>query len=259
MADDPRAEIAELQARLRACSANREAADKELDTLCYAVSHDLRAPLRAVNGFSRMLMDRAQGRLDTEDRRLLQVVLTSSVTMGRMIDELVEFSRLGRQALRPTEVDMASVVSDAWAEAGAGFAGRFELQALLPAQGDRALLKKAWVQLLSNAVKFSAGNADPVIVIRSTRQGHEIVYGVRDNGIGFDMTYAPKLFTVFQRLHAVPEFPGTGMGLATIARIVKRHGGRVGAEGKDGGGATFWFALPDPPLPMWTDPEPSRP
>ena len=265
MTDDPGAEIAELQARLRACSASLEAANKELDTLCYAVSHDLRAPLRAVDGFSRMLMNRWQDRLDSEDRRLFNVVRTNSVTMGRMIDDLVGFSRLGRQPLRPTEIDMAALVSDVWAEAGAGFAGRLDLQALLPARGDRSLLKQAWVQLLSNAVKFSAGSADPVIVVRCQREGDEIVYGVRDNGIGFDMTYAHKLFAVFQRLHSSPDLPGTGMGLATVARIVNRHGGRVGAEGKDAGGATFWFALPakpDPPAPSpsrRTGPTPSRP
>ena len=233
--------------------------------LCYAVSHDLRAPLRAVDGFSRMLMNRWQDRLDPEDRRLFNVVRASSVTMGLMIDDLVGFSRLGRQPLRPTEIDMAALVSDAWAEAGAGFAGSLDLQALLPARGDRSLLEQAWLQLLSNAVKFSAGSAEPVIVVRCAREGNEIVYVVRDNGIGFDMTYAHKLFGAFQRLHASPDFPGTGLGLAKVARIVNRHRGRVGAEGKDGGGATFWFALPagpDPPAPSQsnqTGPTPSRP
>lgn len=151
---------------------------------------------------------------------------------------------------------MATLAAEAWDEAGAGFAGRLVLPALLPVHGDRALLGKVWGHLLSNAVKFSAGRADPVIVIRSKREGREIVYGVRDNGVGFDMNYAPKLFTVFQRLHAASEFPGSGMGLATAARIVQRHGGRVGAEGRDGGGAMFWFALPDPPCPLRTDSQP---
>jgi light-regulated signal transduction histidine kinase (bacteriophytochrome) len=212
--------------------------------LCHAVSHDLRAPLRAVDGFTRMLMQRCEGRLQPEETRLLNIVRTNSATMNRLIDDIVDFARLSRDGLRVVDVDMAALVSEAWADAGSGFAGHLQVQGLSTARGDRSLLTQVWTHLLANAVKFSAPVSAPVITVSGERHGDEQVYTVRDNGVGFDMTYADKLFKAFQRLHGATEFPGNGIGLASVARIVKRHGGSVGAEGHPGHGATFWFALP---------------
>ena len=244
MSSDNETEVASLQAQLRTCTARLEAANNELEMLCHAVSHDLRAPLRAVDGFSRMLLQRCEGRFDAEELRLLQVVRANSATMHRLIDDIVDFARLSRDALRVVDIDMTELVSQAWSEAARDFAGEMRVQTLPAARGDRALLKQVWTHLLSNAAKFSAPAAAPAIVIGGERQGDETVYTVRDNGVGFDMTYADKLFKAFQRLHGASEFSGNGIGLASVARIVKRHGGRVGAESRPGHGATFWFSMP---------------
>jgi light-regulated signal transduction histidine kinase (bacteriophytochrome) len=244
MSSDNEAEVASLQAQLRTTTARLEAANSELEMLCHAVSHDLRAPLRAIDGFTRMLLQRCEGRLEADELRLLHVVRTNSATMNRLIDDIVDFARLSRDPLRVVDVDMGDLVSQAWSEVAAEFAGEMRVQSLPPARGDRALFKQMWVHLLSNAVKFSARSAAPVVMVGGERQGDETVYTVRDNGVGFDMHYADKLFKAFQRLHGASEFPGNGIGLASVARIVKRHGGRVGAESHAGQGATFWFALP---------------
>jgi light-regulated signal transduction histidine kinase (bacteriophytochrome) len=243
VSSDSEAEVVRLRAQLGACSARLEAANSELEMLCHAVSHDLRAPLRAVDGFSRMLLQRCEGRLNAEELRLVQVVRTNSATMNRLIDDIVDFARLSRDALRVSDIDMEALVAQAWSEARLEYAGRMQVQSLPATRGDRGLLKQAWAHLLSNAAKFSARAAAPVIVVSAARQGNEIVYTVRDNGVGFDMKYADKLYKAFQRLHGA-EFPGNGIGLASVARIVKRHGGRVGAESHRGDGATFWFSLP---------------
>lgn len=237
-------QLAALQAELQACQASLDAAHKELEMLCYAVSHDLRAPLRAVDGFSKMLLNRSQDRLDDEDRRLLDVVRTSSTSMARLMDAMVDFSRLIRQPMQCTGLHMPALVSDAWAPLAPNFRGSFDRQALPDAQGDPLLIRQAWRELLSNAVKFSAGGPAPAIVVSGERQGDEWMYRVADNGVGFDMAYVHKLFAPMQRLHLVKEFPGSGFGLASVARIVARHEGRVGALAQPGQGATFWFTLP---------------
>jgi len=247
MSSDSEAEVAALQAQLRTCNARLEAAHSELDMLCHAVSHDLRAPVRAVDGFSRMLMQRCEGRLNAEELRLLNVVRTNSATMNRLIDDIVDFAKLNRNALRVADIDMGALVSEAWAGAVHEFPGRMRVQSVPPARGDRGLLRQAWSHLLANAAKFSARAAAPVVIVSGERQGDETVYSVRDNGVGFDMNYADKLFKAFQRLHGANEFPGNGIGLASVARIVKRHGGNVGAQSHPGNGATFWFSLPCAP------------
>jgi light-regulated signal transduction histidine kinase (bacteriophytochrome) len=244
MSSDKESEIADLQAQLRTCTARLDAANSELEMLCHAVSHDLRAPLRAVDGFTRMLMQRCEDRFDAEELRLLHVVRTNSATMSRLIDDIVAFARLSRDPLRVVDIDMGELMSQAWSEAAREFSGDMRVQDLPATRGDRALLKQVWVHLLSNAVKFSARSASPAIVVSGERAAEEHVYTVRDNGVGFDMEYAGKLYKAFQRLHGVSEFPGNGIGLASVARIVKRHGGRVGAESHAGQGATFWFSLP---------------
>jgi light-regulated signal transduction histidine kinase (bacteriophytochrome) len=250
MKSESHSQIASLRAELQARSAALDAAYKELDLLCYAVSHDLRAPLRAIDGFTRMLLDRAQGRLDDEDRRLLDVVRGNAGKMSALIEDLVRYSRLNRQAMHPARVDMAALAAEAFNALHAGANVRLQLQTLPEAWGDLALLKQVWSELLANALKFSARNEAPRVVVSAERRDAEQVFRVSDNGVGFDMAYAKKLFAVFQRLHAPRDFPGNGIGLANVARIVQRHGGRVGAEGTPGQGATFWFALPvQPPSP----------
>jgi light-regulated signal transduction histidine kinase (bacteriophytochrome) len=239
-------DIAELRTQLRNCHASLDAAYKELDLLCHAVSHDLRAPLRAVDGFTRMLLDRAHERLDDEDRRLIDVVRGNSARMSELIEDLVRYSRLNRQAVHPASVDMAALVGEAWSALEHAPSERLDVQPMPAAFGDRVLLKQVWFELLGNALKFRAAGEDVHIEVSGERQGDECVYRVRDRGVGFDMAYAQKLFSVFQRLHAVKDFPGHGIGLASVARIVQRHGGRVGAESAPRRGATFFFALPAP-------------
>ena len=248
MRSETHSQIAALRAELEARSAALDAAYKDLDLLCYAVSHDLRAPLRAIDGFTRMLLDRADSRLDDEDHRLLDVVRGNSVKMGGLIEDLVRYSRLNRQTMHPAAVDMAALAAEAFGALHAGASVRFELQRPLPgAWGDRALLRLIWSELLSNALKFSARSQVPQILVSGEERGGERVFRVSDNGVGFDMAYAKKLFSVFQRLHAPRDFPGNGIGLANVARIVQRHGGSAGAEGTLGQGATFWFVLPVQP------------
>jgi PAS domain S-box-containing protein len=224
-----------------------EASNKELESFSYSVSHDLRAPLRAIDGFSLMLLEDYGPKLDHEAQRYLATIRAGSQRMGQLIDDLLAFSRLGRQPLRAQTIDMDKIVREATKEAlGAvtGSAPRLTIHPLPPAVGDPTLLEHVWGNLLGNAVKYSSKVANPAIEIGARQDGGETVYFVRDNGAGFDMQYASKLFGVFQRLHGQDEFPGTGVGLAIVHRIVTRHGGRVWANSAPGRGATFQFCLP---------------
>jgi PAS domain S-box-containing protein len=233
----------DLSERRRAEEAVR-ALNKELESFTYSVSHDLRAPLRAVDGYARMLEEDYAARLDGEGRRLLSVVRESSLRMGRLIDDLLMFSRLGKQEPSKQVIDMAALAREVADELCNGGDARVELSALPRAQADRALMRQVWANLLGNAFKYSGKRQDAHIRIGGREEAGESVYWVRDNGAGFDMRYAGKLFGVFQRLHGVEEFPGTGVGLAIVQRVVARHGGRVWAEGKPGEGACFHFSLP---------------
>jgi len=235
---------AELETRVLERTAELEAVNKELASFSYSVSHDLRAPLRAVDGYARMLEEDYAGRLDDEGRRLLGVIRGSAGRMGLLIDDLLAFSRLGRQPLTRQKVDSDSLVREVIAEVRGDSKASIEVAALEAVQGDRALLKQVWVNLVSNALKYSAKRDAAQVEIGSQVEGEENIYWVRDNGAGFDMRYAAKLFGVFQRLHSNEEFAGTGVGLAIVQRIVTRHGGRVWAEGKPGEGASFFFSLP---------------
>ncbi|MBI4190527.1 MAG: PAS domain S-box protein [Betaproteobacteria bacterium] len=240
-------EIKALNVELSHRAARLEAANKELESFSYSVSHDLRAPLRAVDGFAQMLEEDYAGKLDAEGHRLLGVIRDSSRKMGNLIDDLLQFSRLGRKAMELSEVDMAALVKEVLPELKTGAGARLPRIAvadLPPARGDRTLLKQVWINLLSNAVKFASGKDDPLIEVSGRTDGAENVYAVKDNGVGFDMRYYGKLFTVFQRLHSTEEFPGTGVGLAIVQRLVARHGGTVWAQGEAGSGATFFFAIP---------------
>jgi signal transduction histidine kinase/DNA-binding response OmpR family regulator len=244
--DEVRGLSADLERRVGERTRELETANKELESFSYSVSHDLRAPLRAIDGFSRILEEQHSDRLNEECRRLLGVIRENSRKMSDLIDDLLEFSRLGRKPLSRTRIDMKQlveaifreIVTDGWRS------HRFVLGSLPPADGDAALLKQVWINLLGNAIKFSSKSQQPVIEVSGQEIGAEIVYCVKDNGAGFDMRYYDRLFGVFQRLHGEQEFAGTGVGLAIVQRVVSRHGGRVWAEGKVNEGATFNFALP---------------
>jgi PAS domain S-box-containing protein len=246
--------IRELNAALLAKAAQLEATNKELESFSYSVSHDLRAPLRAVDGFALILEEDYQGRLDAEGLRYLSVIRQNSRRMGALIDDLLAFSRLGRQPVAHGEVNVDSLVrevveevlhTESLGEGGeAATAPHIEVEPLPPTHGDRGLLRQVWANLIANAVKYSSKASRPLIQVSGCQVGAENHYSVRDNGVGFDMDYAGQLFRVFQRLHRADEFSGTGVGLAIVHRVVTRHGGRVWAEGKVDHGAVFSFALP---------------
>jgi signal transduction histidine kinase len=231
--------------RVQEMTAELAAANRELDAFSYTVSHDLRAPLRAVDGYAKMLEEDYAPSLDAEGRRLLGVVREASGRMGRLIASLLEFSRLGRKAPDRAAVDMNALVR-ATLMALRLEAGRAEVRVdeLPEARADLSLLGQVWVNLLGNALKYSSKREAPLVEVGARREGRDLVYWVRDNGDGFDMRYAAKLFEPFQRLHRDDEFPGVGVGLANVRRIVERHGGRVWAESRPGEGAAFYFTLP---------------
>jgi PAS domain S-box-containing protein len=246
--------IRELNAELRDKAAQLEVTNKELESFSYSVSHDLRAPLRAIDGFAQMMQEDYQERLDAEGKRYLTVIRQNSSRMGALIDDLLEFSRLGRQPVAHGEVNVDALVrevvqevlnSEPRGERGAAAAApQIEVGPLPPARGDRGLLRQVWTNLIANAVKYSGKVQRPFIQVSGSEVGAENHYSVRDNGVGFNMQYAEKLFGVFQRLHRADEFGGTGVGLAIVHRIVTRHGGRVWAEGVVNNGAVFSFSLP---------------
>ncbi len=241
---------ASLERRVRERTSELEAAVKELDAFSYSVSHDLRSPLRAIDGFSRMVAKDYGERLDDEGRRMLGVIRNGAQRMARLIDDLLAFSRLGRQPLQSAEIDMHAMARAVFDELAAQEAERklqLDLHPLPPIRGTRPMIEQVWVNLISNAIKFTKGREIGVIEIsaRASEDGVPI-YSVKDNGAGFDMRYADKLFGVFQRLHSTEEFSGTGVGLALVQRVVQRHGGRVWAEAEVGRGATFHFTLSSP-------------
>lgn len=243
---------ATLEQRVHDRTAQLETANKELEAFAYSVSHDLRAPLRGVDGYARMLKEDYAARLDVEGNRLLDVVCGEARRMGRLIDDLLAFSRLGRQGMSVTTVDMTELARSVFETAAAAALAappRFDVHPLPPAQGDLAMLRQVFTNLLSNAVKFSRRQPEPVVEVGSTDSGGETTYYVKDNGVGFDQKFSHKLFGVFQRLHSEEEFEGTGVGLALVQRIIHRHGGKVWAEGQPGAGATFYFTLPTPTKP----------
>lgn len=224
-----------------------EAANTDLEGFSYSVSHDLRAPLRAIDGFASILREDYAPKLDDEGKRLFQVVSDNAQKMGQLIDDILAFSRAGRFELRLTTLDMNALVQQVWQELEPQRTGRaieLHLAPLSSARGDPAAVRQVWQNLLANAVKFTRGREPAMIEVESHREGDENIYSIRDNGVGFDMAYINKLFGLFQRLHGMGEFEGTGVGLAIVKRFIMKHGGRVWAEGKTGEGATFWFTLP---------------
>jgi PAS domain S-box-containing protein len=237
----------ELEQRVERRTAQLEAANQEMESFSYSVSHDLRAPLRAIDGFSRILLKDHAHRLDAEGQRLLEIIRANTRNMGQLIDDLLAFSRLGRREVKLVEVDMGKLVRNVVGELQDTLGDRtvqWDLKPLLATQADRALIHQVWVNLLDNALKFTRLQETAIIEVGCRSEAHEEVYYVKDNGVGFDMQYAPKLYGVFQRLHRYEEFEGTGVGLALVQRIVQRHGGRVWADGQVNGGACFYFSLP---------------
>jgi two-component system cell cycle sensor histidine kinase/response regulator CckA len=237
----------ELEERVKKRTAQLEAANQELEGFSYSVSHDLRAPLRAIDGFSRILLKDYAGRLDAEGQRLLDIIRANTRNMGQLIDDLLAFSRLGRREVKAADLDMGTVVRNVVGELQNTLGDRkvqWDLKPLPATRADRALMHQVWVNLLDNALKFTRRQEAASIEVGCRPGGDEDIYYVKDNGVGFDMQFVHKLFGVFQRLHRFEEFEGTGVGLALVQRIVQRHGGRVWAEGQVNGGAGFYFSLP---------------
>lgn len=243
------AEIQTLNTRLEQKVEQRtselKAAVNELEAFSYSVSHDLRAPLRAIEGFSGILLEDHADALDEEAKRLLQVVRKNSLHMSQLIDDLLSFSRIARKDFIKKRVPMKDLANLAAEDLKTeSKAAGVTIEQLPDAYGDAALLRQVWTNILSNAFKFTRQNPSPQITVGAREDKRETIYYVRDNGVGFDMKYIGKLFGVFQRLHSVEEFEGTGVGLAIVQRIIHKHGGRVWAEARLNEGATFYFSLP---------------
>jgi signal transduction histidine kinase len=239
-----RGHATELEHKVAERTAELEASNKALESFSYSVSHDLRAPLRSVDGYAQILEEEHAARLDGEGRRLLSVVRDGARRMNRLIDDLLAFSRLGRKPPVKQAVDMTRLVREVVGEISGGHSARVEIRPLPGALADPALLKQVWANLVSNAFKYSSKRTDAVVEIGGREEARENLYWVRDNGVGFDMRYVDKLFGVFQRLHRADEFDGTGVGLAIVQRLIAGHGGRVWAEARPGEGACFHFSLP---------------
>jgi len=236
----------QLEQRVSQRTAELVTVNKELEAFSYSVSHDLRAPLRAIDGFSRILEEDYAGKIDGEGRRRLKVIQDSTQDMGKLIDNLLEFSRMGRKELKTWRIDMDSLAREVGEELRLSIPERkveLKIKQLPPAFGDRAMIREVFANLMSNAFKFTRPRDKALVEILGWVEGKETTYSVTDNGVGFDMRYREKLFQVFQRLHGATEFPGTGIGLALVQRIIQRHGGRVWAESKLDKGTTFYFTL----------------
>ncbi len=225
-----------------------EAVNRELEAFSYSVSHDLRAPLRAISGFAQAVVEDYSPRLDDEGKRFLGLIQDNAHRMGQLIDDLLTFSRLGRQQLMETQIDLGALAQGVFDEVVAQSPGRkiqFAARSVPPALGDKAMIRQVLTNLLSNAIKFTRSRREAVIEFGHVVRRDQGAYYVKDDGVGFDMQYVNKLFGVFQRLHSMTEFEGTGVGLAIVYRIITRHGGRVWAEGEMDKGAAFYFTLPE--------------
>jgi light-regulated signal transduction histidine kinase (bacteriophytochrome) len=236
-----------LELRVARRTQELELANRELESFSYSVSHDLRAPLRAIEGFSAALLGSHQAQLDDTGRDYLQRVCAATRRMGLLIDGLLNLARTTRTEIRGRELDLSSMAHSVAREilaAQPGWAVQFDIAPGLRAQGDPSLLRTVLDNLLGNAAKFSAGRPGARVTFGVHAQDGQAGFVVRDNGVGFDMAHAARLFGVFQRLHPAGEFEGTGIGLANVQRIIHRHGGRVWAESQPGQGASFYFTLP---------------
>jgi len=240
-------EISKLNMVLEQKNKDLAAANADLEAFGYSVSHDLRAPLRHIQGFTRILEASATGKLDDAERENMAKIRDAAARMGQLIEDLLTFARIGRAELLRITVGMDSLVQETLSQLQPDLDSRivtWDVRPLPEVLGDRNLLRQVWANLLGNAVKYTRPRNPAKIEISSVVQDNEIIFQVRDNGVGFDTNYADRLFGVFQRLHAGTQFEGTGIGLANVRRIVQRHGGRTWAESKEGEGATFYFSLP---------------
>jgi PAS domain S-box-containing protein len=235
----------ELESKVIERTAQLEAANKELESFTYSVSHDLRAPLRGVNGYAQLLVEDYGPQLDAEGKRIIDAIHSSTTKMGTLIDELLAFSQLGRKEIKRTTVEMHALAESVTMEIAntTKHNATIKIGPLHTVQADYGLLHQVMYNLIANAVKYSSKKDHPVVEVASVLQDGELIFSVKDNGSGFDMRYVNKLFGVFQRLHSQDEFQGSGVGLAIVQRIIARHGGRVWAEGKVGEGAIFYFSL----------------
>ncbi len=240
-------EITKLNMALEQRNEDLLAANEDLETFGHSVSHDLRMPLRHIQGFATMLEDSIAGNLVPEDQRRLKLIRESASRMSQLIDDLLKFSRIGRVELRKSPVDMRELVRATIDSLRPEFNNRqvqWKVGSLPGVAGDRNLLAQVWTNLLANSLKYTRPRAAAHIEVDSVQHEKELVFYVRDNGVGFNMAYSEKLFGVFQRLHHASEFEGTGVGLANVRKIVQRHGGRTWAEAEEGKGATLYFSLP---------------
>jgi len=238
---------AELEHRVEERTSQLEAANKELEAFSYSVSHDLRAPLRHINGFISLFLENKKTEITEEELGYLNIVSNSAQEMGNLIDALLSFSRLNRAEIQKTLIDSKPMIShllEMFTEELKSRKIEIQINELLPALGDYQLIKQVWMNLLSNAIKYTSKKNVAIIEIGSLEHDSEIVFFVKDNGAGFNMKYGDKLFGVFQRLHKPRDFEGIGIGLANVNRIITRHGGRCWANGELNQGATFYFSLP---------------
>jgi signal transduction histidine kinase len=244
-------ELRKYQQQLEQLVENRtaelQAVNKELEAFAYSVSHDLRAPLRAIQGFINILMEDYVEHLDEDGRRLGSVIRQNAQKMSQLIDDLLTFSRLGRSTLNFSDIDMKNMVNAIYHEAATSEERqdvKFNIGDLPKAVGDSTMMRQVWMNLIANALKFSVHRRPAVISVGCQEEDDRPIYCIKDNGVGFDMKYKDKLFEIFQRLHSEREFPGTGVGLAIVQRIIQRHGGNVWAESEVNKGASFYFSLP---------------
>lgn len=236
-----------LELRVLQRTEQLEAANKELEAFTYSVSHDLRAPLRGIHGFTQILLEEYSDKLDSEGIRVCDIIKDNASKMGQLIDDLLTFSRLGRTTMQVSKIDMKKMVESIYYEVTDEESRRridIQIGDICSIVADTNLIRQVWINLISNAVKFSSKKEKAFITVSCINENDNCVYCVKDNGAGFDMNYASKLFAVFQRLHSAKDFEGTGVGLAIVQRIVHRHGGQVWAEGEVDNGASFYFSLP---------------
>jgi PAS domain S-box-containing protein len=237
----------ELEIRVAERTGQLQESNKELEAFSYSVSHDLRAPLRAIMGFAQIIEADYKSILDKEGLRLFKIIQENARMMDDLINNLLEFSRVSRAQIKKSRVNMNTIVQGIvkeMADSSQNKSLKFVIDPIDEAFADNFLIKQVWINLISNAVKFSSPKKEPIVEVGSYLQQNEIIYYVRDNGVGFNPDYYDKLFTVFQRLHAAQQFEGTGLGLAIVQRIITRHNGRVWAQSEPGKGACFYFSLP---------------
>jgi hypothetical protein len=240
-------QVSELNNALRQKNDDLLAANADLEAFCHSVSHDLRMPLRHIHSYISILDASASSKLNSEERRHVATVQKAALRMTRLIDDLLAFSRIGRAAMHRQRIRMAELIDETFQDLAPDLTNRridWERHAIPDTVGDPQLLKQVWVNLLANAVKYTRPRDPARIEIGAEEADDEVIYYVKDNGVGFNMQYADRLFGVFQRLHTDKDFEGTGVGLANVRRIVQRHGGRTWAEGAEGRGATVYFSLP---------------